>query len=331
MIVKKHLATLTFAILIAAAPSNSSLAQQRNAEAFDFIAMGDMPYNIPTDYLKVDRLIAEINRSKPAFTLHVGDIKSGSTLCSDEIFQKAFDQLATIEGALVFTPGDNEWTDCHRQNNGSYDPLERLTKIRTMFYPNKNRSLGKNPIAVESQATAMAEQYSLFVENTRFTKNGVMFVMLHVIGSNNNLEARDSKAAMEFYARDKANIAWLDDSFKRAKDGGMKAIVVSMQGNLYDTRGEGNQIPASSGYLQTIRAFERNSRSFDNPVLVIHGDEHRFVIDRMVDTKLKVIPHTTRLQVMGQKDVHGVRITVDPSTAGVFGFTPLIIRENGEY
>jgi hypothetical protein len=34
---------------------------------------------------------------------------------------------------------------------------------------------------------------------------------------------------------------------------------------------------------------------------------------------------------MGQKDIHGVHITVDPNTAGIFGFIPMIIRENGEY
>ena len=32
---------------------------------------------------------------------------------------------------LIFVPGDNEWTDCHRANNGGYDPLERLAFLRT--------------------------------------------------------------------------------------------------------------------------------------------------------------------------------------------------------
>ncbi len=77
-------------------------------KAFSFVALGDMPYNIPGDYQKFDRLIAAVNRMKPSFTLHVGDIKSGSQPCSDEIFQKTLDQFQTFDGALVYTIGDNE-------------------------------------------------------------------------------------------------------------------------------------------------------------------------------------------------------------------------------
>jgi len=40
-------------------------------------------------------------------------------LSAQELFE-------TFEAPLIFVPGDNEWTDCHRQNNGSYDPIERL-------------------------------------------------------------------------------------------------------------------------------------------------------------------------------------------------------------
>ena len=39
---------------------------------------------------------------------------------------------------MIYVPGDNEWTDCHRANNGGYDPLERLAFLRAMFYPGRS-------------------------------------------------------------------------------------------------------------------------------------------------------------------------------------------------
>ncbi|MGL5445899.1 MAG: hypothetical protein ACRDBL_01145 [Rhabdaerophilum sp.] len=309
----------------------TGLSAQTASNRFEFVAIGDMPYTLPKDYEKVDRLIGAINAAKPAFTIHIGDIKSGSTHCSDEIIKKAFDQIQTLEGPVVFTPGDNEWTDCHRQSNGSYDPLERLAHLRKLFYVDPAKSIGKAPMAVESQAKIMADTYATFVENARFIKNGVLFVTVHVVGSNNNLEPRDRKAANEFFDRNEANTAWLNAAFKKAKDENLKAVVVAAQANLYDIKQDFPAIPSASGFLDTIKAIEAGSKLFDRPILYVHGDEHRFVIDRMVGTNLKPIAKTKRLQVYGANQVHGVRVTVDPDSPGVFGFIPLIVAENGEY
>jgi hypothetical protein len=109
--------------LTGAAPA--ALAQSR---AFEFVAMGDMPYT-PEDYAKVDHLIDAINARKPALVIHVGDIISGRAECSDENLTRSARQLERIEAPLIYTPGDNEWTDCHRPLGGRFDPLERLVKL----------------------------------------------------------------------------------------------------------------------------------------------------------------------------------------------------------
>src|SRR5262245_15053804 len=110
---------------ILAAAALAGLAAPGAAQPFDFAAVGDTPYFLPADYGRFSAVIAAINQRNPAFTIHVGDIKSGSTLCSDELLGKAAEQLKEFDGPLVYTPGDNEWTDCHRANNGGFDPLER--------------------------------------------------------------------------------------------------------------------------------------------------------------------------------------------------------------
>ena len=291
------------------------------------MALGDMPYKVPEDYAKFDRLIAAINVAKPAFSIHVGDIKSSSEPCTDEYFRSILTRFQRFEQPLVYTPGDNEWTDCHRERAGRYNPRERLAKLREIFYAEPTRSLGKSPMPVESQGK-LAPAFAKYVENTRFWKNAVLFVQLHVVGSNNGFETTEQDAAIEYFERNKANVAWLDDSTKVAIAAGAKAIVVSMQANLYDIKQKFPAIPLASGFSDTIKAIERSAKAFARPMLIIHGDEHEFEVDTFRGTNMKPVGNVMRLQVMGAEHVHAVRVTVDPQSPGVFGFTPFIIPEN---
>ena len=80
-----------------------------NSDSFRFMAIGDLPYHIPEDFVRFERMIKQINDADPAFTLHVGDIKSGSIPCSDEYYEKIKNYFDTFDKALIYTPGDNEW------------------------------------------------------------------------------------------------------------------------------------------------------------------------------------------------------------------------------
>jgi hypothetical protein len=299
-------------------------------EAFNFMALGDMPYRVPEDYVKFDRLIAAINVAKPAFSVHIGDIKSSSEPCTDEYFKSIHTRFQRFEQPLVYTPGDNEWTDCHRERAGRYNPRERLAKIREIFFTEPTKSLGKAPMPVESQGK-IAPAYAKYVENTRFWKNGVLFVQVHVVGSNNGFETTDQDAVLEYFERNKANIAWLDDSVKVAGAGSAKAIVIAMQSNLYDISQKFPAVPLASGHGDTIKAIERIAKVFAKPMLVVQGDEHMFEVDVFRGTNLKPVINVLRLQVMGAEHVHAVRVTVDPQSPGVFGFTPFIVPENGPH
>ena len=62
--------------------------------------------------------------------------------------------MDSFTSALVYTPGDNEWTDCHRLLAGAYDPLDRLHFIRTHYFRTAE-SLGRQPIRLERQADVM--------------------------------------------------------------------------------------------------------------------------------------------------------------------------------
>ena len=314
--------------MIASLPSAGAAERIGGDNAFSFVALGDMPYNLPDDYAKFDRLIAAVNALKPAFTLHVGDIKSGALPCSDEVLRKSYDQIQTFEGALVYTIGDNEWIDCHRKAAGSFDPRERLAKLREMFFAVPGKSLGKTPLDVESQASMMPE-FSTYVENTRFAKNGVMFLTANVPGSNNGFEAQDLEGVKEFFARDKANVAWIEASFAKAKADNAKAVVMFVQAEFNEARFPNGAMPRQSGFTNTLDAIEAGAKNFGKPVLLIHGDEHYFSIAPLRNSKGKPIPGVNKLMVYGDTLVHAVRVIVDPDSPNVFGFVPLIVPENG--
>jgi len=154
------------------------------SESFRFIAYGDMPYKIPDDYPKYERLIRVINQHEPAFTIFVGDTKSGSTPCTNEYNEIVKNYFKLFKNPLMYNVGDNEWTDCHRPLAGSYDPLERLSNLRKTFFAD-HLSFGRTPIPLVRQADVM-KKFSTYVENSYWIKNDFLFVSLHIPGSNNN-------------------------------------------------------------------------------------------------------------------------------------------------
>jgi hypothetical protein len=105
----------------------------------------------------------------------------GSSQCTDQYFAMIKSEFDTFSDPLVYTPGDNEWTDCHRANNGSFNPLERLAAVRSVFFPQPGVTFGKDPIHVQSQAA------QCYVEYVSYTRAGVAFAAVHIIGSNNSL------------------------------------------------------------------------------------------------------------------------------------------------
>jgi hypothetical protein len=116
-----------------------------------FALIGDVPYG-DAQVLNFPYVIDQINADPDVeWVGHVGDIKSGSSLCTDEYFAAVREQFDRFEEPLVYTPGDNEWTDCHRANNGGFVPYERLGAIRDTFFPRPNRTLGQPTMRVTSQ------------------------------------------------------------------------------------------------------------------------------------------------------------------------------------
>jgi hypothetical protein len=317
-------------------------AQHHGAGSYSFGLWGDMPYKKAGDDAKLPAVLQSINRADIAFSIYDGDIKDGSSKCSDDIYADALKMFASMTHPVVYVPGDNEWTDCHRLNNGGYDALERLAHLRRVMYPTLD-SLGQTTMALAHQGKAAGDKY---IENVRFSRGPVVFVGLNVPGSNNNviLNAKEctNKSARtpaqceatntEARERDAANVDWLAQSFQKAKDDKARGVVLVIQGDpgfdLPETEeADESQLAAVSGYRNFMAQVEKQTAAFDGQVLFVHGDTHFFKIDKPLHNPTRMLTNFTRLETFGSPSLHWVKVTVDPQSEQLFQIQPVIVKQ----
>lgn len=275
------------------------------------MAIGDIPYHLPEDFERFEALIQDLNKQGPAFTIHVGDIKSGGTPCSDAYFEKIHGYFQQFEHPLMYTPGDNEWTDCHRDACGNYDPEERLDKLRQLFF-SESRSHGKNPMPLHTQN--QYEGFEKFVENAWWEMGGVTFGTIHVVGSNNNLKIGEGELNDEFYEREMANLFWLSNIFEQAQANDRQGVVLMLHAGLNHNNQDDN-----NGHKSFVTKLREEVIQYGKPVLLIYGDFHRFMVDKpLVDDQRKVLTNFTAVQVFGDRDMHAVKVKVSPENPNLF-------------
>src|SRR5258705_8746675 len=158
------------------------------AADFTFAAFGDTPYSRDEETRFPD-FIAELNREKLAFVVHIGDFKNAIDACTDALYAQRRQWFDLSHHPFVYTPGDNEWTDCRRAFADRRDPLERLQKLREVF-SSGNESLGQRTIRLERQPKELPE-------HTRWEHEGVVFITLNAPGPDNNARMKDEYAHRE--------------------------------------------------------------------------------------------------------------------------------------
>jgi hypothetical protein len=179
-----------------------SLAPAQNASgSFTFGLFGDLAY-VPQQEPEMQRVLDEVNATPDlAFVAHVGDL-AGTNACPNEFWDRRLAQFQASRHPLIYTPGDNEWVDCHEKAAGAYDPLERLARLRTVFFPDE-QTLGQRRFRVERQSAD--PKFRNYRENARWQIQGITFFTLHNTGSNNNL-GRYPAGDAEHRERTAANI-----------------------------------------------------------------------------------------------------------------------------
>jgi hypothetical protein len=281
--------------------------------------IGDMPYGAkPTDTAEFDAspaFITAINNDPDAsLVLHAGDIHSGKQYCTQAYDASIYSQWTSFKDPLVYTPGDNEWTDCHKtkEGGGLYNatttaidyltdpvsgdwidyaggnPLSNLSLVRSIFFASPGKTLGGS-MTVHSQAQEYDTAHptdSEYVENVWFEKSDVMFVTLNIPGGSNNdtdpwfkSPAMSQPQSDEVANRTAADLRWLDTAFAKAAAHGDKAVVIMEQADMWDLDGTLLTDNHLSEYKQFIDKIAANTTAFAKPVLLINGDSHFYRSD----------------------------------------------------
>ena len=305
-------------------------SQERSTKAFEFALIGDLPRigdgDIEPTLEPFMNLRDEINADENIrFVIHDGDFKSGGVPCTDESFYRWYDICNSFNAPFLFAVGDNEWTDCHRERGGSYNPVERLDKLREMFYSTPE-SLGGRKLVVERQSDNPGNpDYSIFSENFRWVYGGILFVVLNVQGSNNNL-GRTPEMDEEYYLRNEAVNVFLQESFSLAEENGYPGIVITIQANPRFERPPKER----TAYNDFLSVLEKGTVDFGKPVVLVHGDSHYFRIDKPMRSSVsrRRIENFTRVETFGTPDRHWIRAKVDLNDPDIFSFRQEIVDKN---
>jgi len=293
---------------------------------FSFGLIGDLGYT-PAQQPLVDNVLAELNAARLAFVVHDGDLgspRNGS--CTNELWARRFAEFQASAHPLIYTPGDNEWTDCHAAEGApGYEPLERLAALRATFFTT-GQSLGRRTIALVRQRG--------YPENARWEMGGITFITLHVVGSNNN-RGRTPEGDAEYTARNDADIAWLREGFAAAR--ASRALMIIQQANIFSQfppfPGGTEQQP--SGFAALRAALEGEVRAYGKPVVLVHGDSHYFRVDKPLGLRparggggTPSLANFTRVETFGAPSHHWVEVRVRGDDPNVFAFRPRIVERN---
>lgn len=328
----------TTAPRVATAPSftTGNPVNTGSQETYTLAVLGDFPYG-PAKLADAPALFSLINADpKVDLVVHLGDIKAGSNSpCTTAYFDTIRTLFATFKDPLVYTPGDNEWVDCHvaSKNNGLFTPTERLQTVRAMFFPVPGQTIGGRKKQVLTEADDPAN--SAFVENVMWEESEVVFATLNLQGSNDDLAPWGAplpadasnylSQADERRARSQANQAWLAKAFDLARATEARGLVLMFQADMWDATS------ALSGFDDVVKQIGELAIQFGNPVLILEGDSHVFRVDQPYTTAsplfashpgTPVAPNVTRLVVEGSAGrTEYVRLTVDPKAEGASLFT----------
>jgi hypothetical protein len=332
---------------------------------------GDWPYSLDLKD-SAHRLIDSVNADQRVrFVLHVGDIHSGSMPCTGAgLSPRPATSVATgnadiynlfqqFKDPVVYTPGDNEWTDCHKTKEfTSGAPLLELAAVRQQFFASPGRTLGSRTKAVISQATDFDPLHpadAQFVENVRWEESQVVFVTMNVPGSNDDhlpwsggttavpgapYPAKpflnESARAQEASQRDAANLRWLGKAFALADADNAEAIVIAIQADMFDPAAAVAGGDGLDGYDTFVQTLADLARAFGKPVLLINGDSHVYGADAPLSAAFYAdpatvgdihhvgfpVPNVTRITVQGSTTLphEWLRLTIDPRSAHIFSW-----------
>ncbi|HEY8261473.1 MAG TPA: metallophosphoesterase [Methylosinus sp.] len=345
--------TLVAATLVASVSSagEPAVPASRNPTRTTIAVFGDWPYNANL-LNNANRLLNSINKDRDvSLVMHLGDIHSGSSPCTSASIlppiqtsvpgwnQQIYAIFQKFDSPVVYTPGDNEWTDCYKTKAGEAGaPLKELSSLRSLFFARPGWTLGKNDMQVLTQAHNFNPSYpadARYVENMMWVDARTVFVTVNLPGSNNDglpwgkFENQAAREA-EITARTQAGIRWLNAAFDLAAQTAA-AVVVGVQADMWDRFAAAPGGDGLDRYTSFVRALATRTLRFGRPVLLLNGDSHIYGWDRPLADPASAtgrihntpaVPNLTRVTVQGAltKPAEWLKLTIDTRTPRVFSW-----------
>jgi hypothetical protein len=288
------------------------------------------------------------------------------TTCSDALYTQALTYFNSLQQPAFFTPGDNDWTDCDRPANGSFNELERLQHERQVMF-STDRSFGQKTMEAEVQSTPLCVGTANTtpgsttgpyfptpcVENRRWTFHKVTFATVNVQGTCNNRCSSGGGAPdptgdqTEYAARNAADVQWLKDTFAEAKDQGSAGVMIVWQADPGFDLSDGTRAPLRDpktlvetdgqpdGFHDVLTTLRDLTIDFKKPVALVYGDSHYFRVDKpLQNASGQRLENFTRVETFGDNqgngtnDVNWVKALIDPNSRDVFAFQAQIVPAN---
>lgn len=307
---------------------------------------GDWPYSqtlIDNAHLLIDSVNSD---SRVDTVVHLGDIHSGSMPCTSAKIlppiatsnpgwnQQIYYQFQQFENPVVYVPGDNEWSDCHKSKEfSSGAPLKELASLRELFFAKPGATLGRRERHVITQALSFDPAYptdAQFVENVMWQDSGIVFATFNMPGGSNDdtapwsgIFSDPAAQAQEVAERSGANLRWLQTAFGQAQLERARAVVIILQADMWDPEALAAGGAGLDKYTPFVRSLADLSLQFHRPVLLLNGDTHLYFTDRPLANptsttgvihKTPAVPNLTRVVVQGSTNAPAewLRLTIDP-------------------
>ena len=282
-----------FAICLVALSYNSMADEQTGPLIFS--AMGCGPYT-GEDFKAISHYISQENKTKGSeFLIHLGDINSGDMARQGkltEAYYSSIRKLLTTGNKIptYIVPGDNEWND-------RPDP-----DIGWRHWTKHLGNLEKN-----STVKWETERQKVRPENFAFIREGVLFIGINLVGG----RVHDRE---EWSRRFRENNDWIQAQFMRHIKSVQAAVVCCHANPIRIAKGK---IHAKAPFAPFCNRFGKIGAAFGKPVLFLHADGHRWIVDRPWSNATNI----TRIQL---DRVNGtfppVQFTINPAAKNPFSF-----------
>jgi len=271
-------------------------------------------------------LFDSINAQQVSLIVHAGGIKGDTESCGDAVLGARLRVLDDSPLPLLYVPGETDWAECQKPINGRFDAVERLNRLRELFFPIDN-TLGRRTLPVVRQSDQA--MFRSFRENVRLVIGNVLVVGLNLPGDNNHYRSEGGRNG-EFEDRREANRQWLSRAFSVAAQRDLPGIVViahadPLFGNGWEKYGKPSLLDgflrrkSRDGYLEFKRQLRELATKYPGQVLLVHASDNGFSVDKPLrDGSGKVVNNFTRVALPIGTPSRWTELVITPDTRSVF-------------